>query len=244
MWVHALGEGGMCARVHFIWRSKNSLQEVGSGNWTQITRLGSKQLYLMSHLTGLINYSSIWVTGIHVRINTFWRKSPAMQPKLVSNSMTWIQSWEPTWCKERINFYKLFSSPPPPTNPPPWFLRDRVSLYSPGCPGTHSVNQVGLELRNPPVSASQVLGLKAAPPLPGLQVAFWPQNKHWGALRAHICTQHIHVYMCTCTQNIFLFYVLFLRAINLVISSDIIQIFGLLFLPTTKRFEMHFRYIV
>uniref|UniRef100_A0A8C6IGZ8 Uncharacterized protein n=1 Tax=Mus spicilegus TaxID=10103 RepID=A0A8C6IGZ8_MUSSI len=31
----------------------------------------------------------------------------------------------------------------------------------PGCPGTHSVNQAGLELRNPPASASQVLGLKA-----------------------------------------------------------------------------------
>jgi hypothetical protein len=40
-------------------------------------------------------------------------------------------------------------------------LRDRVSLYSPGCPGTHSVGQAGLELRNPSASASQVLGLKA-----------------------------------------------------------------------------------
>jgi hypothetical protein len=40
------------------------------------------------------------------------------------------------------------------------FFRDRVSLYNPGCPGTHSVDQAGLELRNPPVSASQVLGLK------------------------------------------------------------------------------------
>jgi hypothetical protein len=44
-----------------------------------------------------------------------------------------------------------------------WCLvfRDRVSLCSPGCPGTHSVDQAGLELRNPPVSALQVLGLKA-----------------------------------------------------------------------------------
>jgi hypothetical protein len=40
-------------------------------------------------------------------------------------------------------------------------FRDRVSLYSPGCPGTHSVDQAGLELRNPPDSASRVLGLKA-----------------------------------------------------------------------------------
>jgi hypothetical protein len=41
------------------------------------------------------------------------------------------------------------------------FLRDRVSLCRSGCPGTHSVDQAGLELRNPPVSASQVLGIKA-----------------------------------------------------------------------------------
>jgi hypothetical protein len=38
---------------------------------------------------------------------------------------------------------------------------DRVSLCSPGCPGIHSVVQAGLELRNLPTSASQVLGLKA-----------------------------------------------------------------------------------
>ena len=30
------------------------------------------------------------------------------------------------------------------------FFRDRVSLYSFGCPGTHSVDQAGLELRNLP----------------------------------------------------------------------------------------------
>ncbi|GAB1286489.1 Nucleoporin NUP35 [Apodemus speciosus] len=36
-----------------------------------------------------------------------------------------------------------------------------VSLCSPGCPGTHSVDQAGLKHRNLPASASQVLGLKA-----------------------------------------------------------------------------------
>jgi hypothetical protein len=40
------------------------------------------------------------------------------------------------------------------------FFQDRVSLYSPGCLGTHSVDQAGLRLRNLPASASQVLGLK------------------------------------------------------------------------------------
>jgi hypothetical protein len=34
------------------------------------------------------------------------------------------------------------------------FFRDKVSLCSPGCPGTHSVDQAGLELRNLPASAS------------------------------------------------------------------------------------------
>jgi hypothetical protein len=40
------------------------------------------------------------------------------------------------------------------------FFQDRVSLCSPGCPETHSVDQAGLELRYLSVSASQVLGIK------------------------------------------------------------------------------------
>jgi hypothetical protein len=47
------------------------------------------------------------------------------------------------------------------------FFQDRVSLCSLGCPGTHSVDQAGLELRNSPASAFQVLGLKACPTTPG-----------------------------------------------------------------------------
>jgi hypothetical protein len=41
-------------------------------------------------------------------------------------------------------------------------------LCSPGCPGTHFVDQAGLELRNPPASAFQVLGLKAWATTPSL----------------------------------------------------------------------------
>jgi hypothetical protein len=46
-------------------------------------------------------------------------------------------------------------------------FRDRVSLCSLGCPGTHSADQAGLELRNPPASASRVLGLKVCATTPG-----------------------------------------------------------------------------
>ena len=42
-----------------------------------------------------------------------------------------------------------------------FFFRDRVSLCILGCPGTHSLDQAGLELKNLPASSSQVLGLKA-----------------------------------------------------------------------------------
>jgi hypothetical protein len=46
-------------------------------------------------------------------------------------------------------------------------FQDRVSLYSSGCPGSLFVDQAGLELRNPPASASRVLGLKACATTPG-----------------------------------------------------------------------------
>jgi hypothetical protein len=46
---------------------------------------------------------------------------------------------------------------------------DRGFLYGPDCPGDHSVEQAGLELRNVPASSSQVLGLKACATTPGRQ---------------------------------------------------------------------------
>jgi hypothetical protein len=47
-----------------------------------------------------------------------------------------------------------------------FFFRQGFSVY-PWWSGTHSVDQAGLELRNPPASASQVLGLKACATTPG-----------------------------------------------------------------------------
>jgi hypothetical protein len=56
-------------------------------------------------------------------------------------------------------------------------FRDRVSLYSPGCPGTHFVDQAGLELRNRPASASLVLGLKACATTARLELLFLPSSR-------------------------------------------------------------------
>jgi hypothetical protein len=52
-------------------------------------------------------------------------------------------------------------------------FRNRVSLYSPGCSGTHSIDQAGLELRNLPASASQVLELKVCATMPGWWLIFF-----------------------------------------------------------------------
>jgi hypothetical protein len=41
-----------------------------------------------------------------------------------------------------------------------YFLFSLFGFCSSGCPGTHSIKQAGLELRDPPASASQMLGLK------------------------------------------------------------------------------------
>ena len=56
------------------------------------------------------------------------------------------------------------------------FFRDRVSLDSSGCPGTHFVEQAGLEVRNPPASASHVLGLKACATTARLILFFLPND--------------------------------------------------------------------
>ena len=69
-----------------------------------------------------------------------------------------------------------------------WFgFWDRVSLYSSGCPRTHFVDQAGLELRNPPASASLVLGLKVCSTMPCLLELL--------SLRLHLCSAEVHAAM-------------------------------------------------
>ena len=79
---------------------------------------------------------------------------------------------EPTWKRERESWlpqvdpwtsHVLWHMLPPPVNKcnkQKYCFQDRTSLCSSGCPGTHSVDQDGLELRDPPISASWVLGWK------------------------------------------------------------------------------------
>jgi hypothetical protein len=75
---------------------------------------------------------------------------------------------------------------------------DRVSLCSPDCPGTHSVDQTGLELRNLPASASRVLGLKACATRPS-----------WMKVLIHV-PQHISFRTSSPTpfNQVFIYYLL------------------------------------
>jgi hypothetical protein len=87
-----------------------------------------------------------------------------------------------------------------------FFETDRVSLYSPGCAGTHSVDQASLELRNPPASASKMLGLKACATT-ALQISHFLTSKcnpsncvaswrtHWES------EHHPHLSDCLCNQS-------------------------------------------
>jgi hypothetical protein len=107
-------------------------------------------------------------TTVDVRLAGFWILTPMTNSELQLEASLW-ESHESchvnmfskftklsTHIRHYCIFKLLFFS----------FLRDRVSLYSPGCPGTHSVDQVGLKIRNPPSSASQVLGLKVCATMP------------------------------------------------------------------------------
>jgi hypothetical protein len=72
-------------------------------------------------------------------------------------------------------------------------FQDRVSLCSSGYPGTHSVDQAGLELRNLPASASQVLGLKACATTAQLYITYI--YMHISIIYYIICIYYIYVHV-------------------------------------------------
>ena len=98
----------------------------------------------------------------------------------------------PRWQLHLVNkryFYRAFvfflSFAPPPLF---WVFWDRVSLCSSVCPGTHFVHQAGLELRNPPASASRVLWLP--PPF------FWEKfSPHSSGGLAHLCVDQTGLHL-------------------------------------------------
>jgi hypothetical protein len=75
-------------------------------------------------------------------------------------------------------------------------FRDRVSLCIPGCPGTHFVDQAGLKLRNPPASASQVLGLKACATTVWLPLLFMETDSHYIAQYCGLNENDSHRLVC------------------------------------------------
>jgi hypothetical protein len=79
---------------------------------------------------------------------------------------------------------------------------DRVSLCSPGCPGAHSVDQAGLQLRNPPASASQVLGLKACATMCIKSYVCTFILKVFDVYPCHhVCIDDVYVYRCICNYT-------------------------------------------
>jgi hypothetical protein len=79
------------------------------------------------------------------------------------------------------------------------FSQDKVSLCNSGCLGTHSVDQAGLELRDPPASASQVLGLKvcATTPLATVSICVLIFYKFVDGINS-LHTYHTHTRMIFC----------------------------------------------
>jgi hypothetical protein len=67
-----------------------------------------------------------------------------------------------------------------------FFFLETGFLCSPGCPGTHFVDQAGLKLRNLPASASRVLGLKAFATTPGIRLTL---EASFGGLRFGVSYQ-------------------------------------------------------
>ena len=107
------------------------------GGWVECTVTFPGNLQQTS-----IHQQSMWNAWLRCRTETLQTQGVYHQS---ASKVTWIRK-ETVTAISNILLLLLF--------------RDRVSLYSSGCPGTHSVDQTGLKLRNPPASASQVLGLK------------------------------------------------------------------------------------
>jgi hypothetical protein len=77
---------------------------------------------------------------------------------------------------------------------------DRVSLCSPGCPGTHFVDQAGLKFRNPSASASRVLGLKACATMPGMN-SYLRDMIPWLSIRSSANSPQVPIFILSPAQK-------------------------------------------
>jgi hypothetical protein len=113
--------------------------------------------------TEFLKSIALWIQfclSVYVSLSLSHTHTHKLSSRLFSIIIFWFIYYQRTWWNyylvtdtlKKFFFFFFF-----------FFLvfRDRVSLYSPGWPRTHFVDQAGLELRNPPASASWVLGLKA-----------------------------------------------------------------------------------
>jgi hypothetical protein len=84
-----------------------------------------------------------------------------------------------------------------------FIFRERVSLYSSGCLGTHFVDQAGLKLRNPPASASRVLELKACATMPGSPVFLQVLSGSSLQEKTCFCFLFFYFYFCFFKERLF-----------------------------------------
>jgi hypothetical protein len=103
-------------------------------------------------------------------MNSSWGKEVMSSQDGQCSQGKWPRKWNP-WRNKHGSSASAIQMPP--ATYCGGGVRDRVSLCSPGCPGTHSVDQAGLELRNPPAAASRVLGLKAWATTAGLTMKLY-----------------------------------------------------------------------
>jgi hypothetical protein len=68
-----------------------------------------------------------------------------------------------------------------------------LCVCSPGCRGTPSVNQTGLEFRDLPASACRELGLRRGPPLPSYKVVLVPSSAALLSIPISFCTNQVQL---------------------------------------------------
>ncbi|GAB1295054.1 Polyphosphoinositide phosphatase [Apodemus speciosus] len=132
------------------------------GNRTKMSQKGSSGLFRAVSAFGVVGFVR-FLEGYYIVLITKRRKMADIGGhaiyKIEDTSMIYIpnDSVRVTHPDE-ARYLRIFQNVDLSSN---FYFSEFQDICSPGYPGTHSVDQAGLELRNPPASASQVLGLMA-----------------------------------------------------------------------------------